>query len=179
MPNTEFIEILKIRFESNMNRHADIAWKDVRAKLDASEKILSLIEMEQTGGDPDVIGFDNESGEYVFCDCSEESPAGRRNVCYDREGQDIREKNEVYPDGNALDMAAAMGAEILDEEQYKHLQRLGEFDTKTSSWVKTPAEIRNLGGAIFADRRYNHVFIYHNSAETFYSSRGFRVFVKI
>jgi hypothetical protein len=171
----ELLEVLKARFEKNMNRHEGLEWAKVQAKLEANtEKLWSLNEMEKTGGEPDVVGHDKKIGEFIFDDCSAESPKGRRNVCYDREGQEAREKKGVHPNGNAIDMAATMGIEILTEEQYRELQKLGEFDTKTSSWVKTPTNIRKLGGAIFADRRYDHVFVYHNSAPSFYSARGFR-----
>jgi len=171
----ELLRTLRARFEKNMNRHKGLEWAKVQAKLEANaEKLWSLNEMERTGGEPDVVGHDKKTGEYIFYDCSAESPKGRRNVCYDRVGQEAREKQGVHPEGNAIDMAAAMGIELLTEEQYRELQKLGNFDTKTSSWLKTPSDIRKLGGAIFADRRYDHVFIYHNSAPTFYSSRGFR-----
>ncbi len=171
----ELLRALKARFEKNMSRHKGLEWPEVRAKLEANtEKLWSLNEMERTGGEPDVVGHDNKAGEYIFYDCSAESPDGRRSICYDREGQEEREKKGVYPGGNAIDIAAAMGIELLTEEQYRGLQKLGEFDTKTSSWVKTPSDIRNLGGAIFADRRYDKIFVYHNSAPSFYSARGFR-----
>lgn len=171
----QLLRILEARFEKNMNRHKDLEWAKVKAKLEADgEKLWSLNEMERTGGEPDVIGHDKNTGEYIFCDCSAQSPKGRRTICYDREGQEAREKKGVYPRGNAIDMAAAMGIELLSVEQYRELQKLGNFDTKTSSWVKTPSDIRKLGGAIFADRRYNTVFVYHNSAPSFYSARGFR-----
>ena len=164
---------LKARFEKNMSRHKDLEWAEVQAKLDANpEKLWSLSEMERTGGEPDVVRQDNKTGEYIFYDCSAESPKGRRNVCYDREALDSRK--EYKPENSALDMAAAMGIEILTEEQYRELQRLGNFDLKTSSWVKTPAKIRKLGGAIFCDRRYDTVFVYHNGAESYYGGRGFR-----
>jgi len=147
----------------------------MQEKLDAlPEKLWSLYEMEMTGGEPDVVGHDKETDEYIFVDCSAESPEGRRNLVYDREAQEKREKKGVYPEGNVIDMAAAMDIEVLTEEQYRDLQKLGDFDTKTSSWVKTPSDIRKLGGAIFMDRRYDHIFVYHNSAPSFYSSRGFR-----
>lgn len=176
----ELLGLLKARFEQNMNRHPGLEWAGVQAKLEASpEKLRSLHEMESTGGEPDVIGYDEKTGEYLFCDCSAESPAGRRNVCYDREGQQAREKQGIHPHGNAVDMAAAMGIELLSEEQYRALQSLGAFDTKTSSWVKTPPDIRKLGGALFADRRYGHVFVYHNSAPSFYSARGFRGLLRV
>jgi hypothetical protein len=171
----ELLKTLKVRFEENMERHTGLGWAKVQAKLEAhSEKLSSLNAMESTGGEPDVVGYDEKTGEYIFHDCSAESPVGRRKICYDREGEQEREKKGVYPAGNAIDIAAAMGIELLTEEQYRELQVLGEFDTKSSSWIKTPPEIRELGGAIFADRRFDHVFVYHNSAPTFYSSRGFR-----
>jgi hypothetical protein len=171
----ELLSVLKARFEKNMNRHKGLEWAKVQAKLEANpEKLGSLHEMERTGGEPDVAGHDKKTGEYIFYDCSAQSPKGRRSICYDREGQEEREKKGVHPEGNAIDMADAMGIEILTEEQYRELQKLGNFDTKTSSWVKTPSDIRKLGGAIFADRRYNTVFVYHNSAPSFYAARGFR-----
>ncbi|MFW9826846.1 MAG: DUF4256 domain-containing protein [Candidatus Thorarchaeota archaeon] len=171
----ELLRALKSRFEKNMNRHKGLEWAKVQARLEANtEKQWSLNEMERTGGEPDVVGYDKKTTEYVFYDCSAESPKGRRNICYDREGQEVREKKGVHPEGNAIDMAASMGIELLTEEQYRELQKLGNFDTKTSSWVKTPSDIRKLGGAIFADRRYDHVFVYHNSAPSFYSVRAFR-----
>lgn len=164
---------LKVRFEKNMNRHQDFKWAKVQAKLEADpEKLWSLGEMERTSGEPDVVGFDKEAGEYIFYDCSAESPKGRRSVCYDREAQESRKENK--PANNAVEMAAAMGIEILTEEQYRELQKLGNFDTKTSSWLKTPSEIRKLGGAIFADFRYGNVFVYHNGAESYYAARAFR-----
>jgi hypothetical protein len=169
----ELLRALKARFEKNMNRHKGLEWAKVQAKLEANtEKLWSLNEMERTGGEPDVVGYDKKTGEYIFYDCSAESPKGRRNVCYDREGQEARKA--FKPEDNAIDMAAAMGIELLTEEQYRELQKLGNFDTKTSSWLKTPSEIRKLGGAIFADRRYDHVFVYHNGAESYYGSRAFR-----
>jgi hypothetical protein len=171
----ELLETLKLRFEKNMERHEDLEWAKVKAKLEAKpEKLSSLNAMESTGGEPDVVGYDKDAGEYIFYDCSAESPEGRRSICYDGEGQKEREKKGVHPGGNALDLASAMGIELLDEDQFRELQKLGEFDTKTSSWIQTPSEIRELGGAIFADRRYNTVFVYHNSASSFYSARGFR-----
>jgi hypothetical protein len=171
----ELLRVLKARFEKKMNRHKGLEWAKVQAKLKAdTEKLWSLNEMERTGGEPDVVGHDKKTGEYIFYDCSAESPKGRRNVCYDREGQEAREKKGVHPAGNAIDMAAAIGIELLTEEQYRELQKLGNFDMKTSSWVKTPSDIRKLGGAIFADRRYGNVFVYHNSAPSFYSVRAFR-----
>ena len=178
----ELLRVLKARFEENMNRHKGLVWAKVQTKLEANaEKLWSLNEMERTGGEPDVVGYDKKTGEYIFYDCSVESPKGRRYVCYDREGQEARKKMKPTKSvksgglaGNVIDMAAALGIELLTEEQYRELQKLGDFDTKTSSWVKTPSDIRKLGGAIFADRRYDHVFIYHNSAATFYGARGFR-----
>ena len=176
----ELLTTLEDRFEKNMSRHKGLEWAKVKAKLEANgEKLWSLNEMERTGGEPDVIGHDKETGEFIFCDCSVQSPEGRRTICYDREGQEEREKKGVYPRGNAVDMAAAMGIELLTEEQYRELQKLEEFDTKTSSWVKTPSDIRNLGGAIFCDRRYDTVFVYHNSAPSFYSARGFRGLLRV
>ena len=169
----ELLRALKARFEKNMNRHKGLEWAKVQAKLEANtEKLRSLNEMERTGGEPDVVGHAKKTGEYVFYDCSAESPKGRRNVCYDREGQEARKA--IKPEDNAIDMAAAMAIEILTEEQYRELQKLGNFDTKTSSWVKTPSDIRKLGGALFADRRYGHVFVYHNGAQSYYASRAFR-----
>ena len=169
----ELISFLKARFESNMNRHAGREWVKVQAKLEANpDKLWSLHEMERTGGEPDVVGYDQKTDEYIFYDCSPESPAGRRNLCYDREAQESRKANK--PVINAMDMAAAMGIELLTEEQYRALQKLGNFDTRTSSWLKTPDDIRKLGGALFADRRYDHVFVYHNSAPSYYGVRGFR-----
>src|SRR5688500_12824858 len=164
---------LKARFEKNMNRHKGLEWAKVEAKLVAnSEKLWSLNEMERTGGEPDVVGQDKETGEYIFYDCSAESPKGRRSLCYDRKALDDRKEHK--PEGSAADMAAAMGVELLTEVQYRELQELGDFDTKTSSWVKTPSDIRKFGGAVFCDRRYDHVFLYHNGAESYYASRGFR-----
>ena len=164
---------LKARFEKNMNRHEGIEWAKVQAKLEANpEKLWSLNEMERTGGEPDVVGHDKTTGEYIFYDCSAESPKGRRSICYDQEALESRKHHK--PENNAIDMAAVMGIELLTEEQYRELQKLGDFDTKTSSWVKTPADIRKLGGAIFADFRYGHVFVYHNGAESYYAARGFR-----
>jgi hypothetical protein len=169
----ELLGVLKARFEKNMNRHKGLEWTKVQAKLEANtEKLWSLNEMERTGGEPDVVGHDKKTGEYIFYDCSAESPKGRRNVCYDREGQEARKA--FKPENNAIDMAAAMGIELLTEEQYRKLQKLGNFDTKTSSWVKTPSDIRKLGGALFADCRYGNVFVYHNSAPSYYGARGFR-----
>jgi hypothetical protein len=171
----ELLRALKARFEKNMNRHKGLEWAKIQAKLEANtEKLLSLDQMERTGGEPDVVGHDKKTGEYIFYDCSPESPKGRRNVCYDREGQEARKKQGVHPEDNAIDMAAAMGIEILTEEQYRELQKLGNFDKKTSSWLKTPSDIRKLGGALFADHRYGNVFVYHNSAPSFYGVRAFR-----
>ena len=169
----ELLRALKVRFEKNMDRHKDIEWDKVEAKLEENtEKLWSLNEMERTGGEPDVVGHDNKTGEYIFYDCSAESPKGRRSVCYDREALESRKEHK--PENNVIDMAAAMGIELLTEEQYRELQELGNFDAKTSSWVKTPANIRKPGGAIFCDRRYDTVFVYHNGAESYYAARGFR-----
>jgi hypothetical protein len=167
------LRALKARFEENMNRHDDVEWAGVQTRLETNTgKLWSLSEMERTGGEPDVVGHDKETGEYIFYDCSAESPKGRRSVCYDREALESRKKHK--PRDSALDMAAAMGIELLTEEQYRALQKLGNFDLKTSSWVKTPADIRRLGGALFCDRRYDTVFVYHNGAESYYAARGFR-----
>lgn len=175
----ELIGIFETRFVKNMNRHKGLKWADVLVRLNAkAEKLWSLNEMEKSGGEPDVIGFDKKTGEYIFCDCSLETPLGRRNTCYDREGWESR-NIESRPKNNAIDMATAMGIEILTEEQYRELQTIGSFDQKTSSWLKTPADVRRLGGAIFADYRYGRIFVYHNSAPTYYSSRGFRGMLKI
>jgi len=169
----ELLGTLKARFEKNMNRHKGLAWAEVLAKLEANpEKLWSLSEMERTGGEPDVVGHDKKTGEYIFYDCSEESPKARRSLCYDREALDSRKENK--PKGCATDMASAIGIELLTEEQYRDLQKLGEFDTKTSSWVKTPSNIRKLGGALFCDRRFDTVFTYHNGAESYYAGRAFR-----
>jgi hypothetical protein len=169
----ELLRALKARFEKNMNRHKGLEWAKVQAKLEANtEKLWSLNEMERTGGEPDVVGHDKKTGEYIFYDCSAESPKGRRSVCYDREALDSRKEHK--PENNAIDMAAAIGIELLTEEQYRELQKLGNFDTKTSIWVKTPSDIRKLGGALFCDRRFGHVFLYHNGAESYYSGRAFR-----
>lgn len=177
-PHDKLLNSLKIRFEKNMNRHKNIAWEDVQKNLNSRpEKIATLESMENTGGEPDVIGYDTKTSEYIFCDCSSESPIGRRNLCYDRDG--LNSRKEHKPKDTALDMAAAMNIELLDETQYRELQKLGNFDTKTSSWLKTPAEIRKLDGALFADFRYGKVFVYHNSAPSYYSSRGFRGLVRI
>ena len=169
----QLFKTLKERFEENMNRHKGLAWDKVQSRLETkNEKLWSLNEMERTGGEPDAVGYDKKKDEYIFYDCSEESPEGRRSLCYDREALDSRKEHK--PKNSAVDMAAAMGVEILTEEEYRELQTLGEFDLKTSSWVQTPDEIRELGGAIFCDRRYNHVFTYHNGAESYYAARGFR-----
>jgi hypothetical protein len=169
----ELLRALKARFEKNMNRHQGLEWANVQAKLEANpEKLWSLNEMERTGGEPDVVGHDQKTGEYIFCDCSAESPKGRRSLCYDREALDDRKEHK--PENSAIDMATAMGIELLTEAQYRELQKLGNFDTKTSSWVKTPSDIRKLGCAVFCDRRYDHVFLYHNGAESYYAARGFR-----
>jgi len=164
---------LHSRFAKNMSRHRRLDWTEVQAKLEAiPEKLWSLHEMEQTGGEPDVVAYDQKTGEYVFCDCSAESPKGRRSLCYDREALEARKEHK--PENSAVDVAAAMGIELLAEEQYRELQKLGNFDSKTSSWVKTPFNIRKLGGALFCDRRYDAVFVYHNGAESYYAARGFR-----
>ena len=169
----ELFSVLKARFEKNRNRHKGLDWGKVQAKLEASaKKLWSLNEMETTGGEPDVVGYDKKTGEYIFYDCSAESPKGRRNICYDRAALDARK--EFKPGDTAMDMAAAMGIELLNEEEYRELQQLGNFDTKTSSWIKTPSDIRKLGGALFGDRRYDTVFIYHNGAPSYYAARGFR-----
>jgi len=174
----ELLRALKARFDKNMNRHKGLEWATVQAKLQANtEKLWSLNEMERTGGEPDVVGQDKKTGEYIFYDCSAESPKGRRSFCYDGEALESRKENK--PKDNALDMAATMGIELLTEEQYRELQTLGEFDTKTSSWVKTPSAIRKLGGALFCDRRFNTVFVYHNGAESYYAARGFRGWMKV
>ena len=169
----ELLTTLKARFEKNKNRHKGIEWAKVEERLKASpEKLWSLNEMERTGGEPDVVGHDKKTGEYIFYDCSAETPKGRRSVCFDREAHDARK--EFKPENNAVDMAAAMGIELLTEEQTRDLQNLGEFDTKTSSWIQTPPDIRKLGGALYMDRRYDHVFVYHNGAQSYYAVRGFR-----
>lgn len=176
--NGELIRALRTRFLNNMNRHQGIDWAKIQARLEANnEGSYSLNEMERTGGEPDVIGFDKKAGQFIFYDCSPESPLGRRNVCYDREALESRKAHK--PEGCATDMASAMGIELLTEEEYRELQKLGNFDTKTSSWVKTPPDIRELGGALFCDRRYNHVFTYHNGAESYYGVRGFRGSLRI
>jgi len=169
----ELLGVLKARFEKNMNRHKGLDWSKVQAKLAANtERLWSLNEMESTGGEPDVVGHDKKTGEYVFYDCSAESPKGRRSICYDREALEARKENK--PKDSAINMAAAIGIELLTEDQYRELQKLGEFDLKTSSWINTPAEIRKLGGALYCDRRYNTVFLYHNGADSYYAARGFR-----
>jgi len=174
----ELFKTLKARFENNMNRHKDLEWKDVQNRLQANpQKLWSLNEMASTGGEPDVVGFDKATGEYIFYDCSSESPDGRRSLCYDGEALESRKK--FKPENSAVDVATAMGVELLTEEQYRELQQLGEFDTKTSSWIKTPVNIRKLGGAVFCDRRYNTVFLYHNGADSYYAARGFRAVLKI
>ncbi len=174
----ELLAILKARFEKNMNRHKGIAWAGVQARLDAgSKKLWSLSQMEQTGGEPDVADYDKKTGEYIFYDCAPESPAGRRSLCYDSAALNARKENK--PANNAMDVAAAMGIELLTEEQYRYLQKSGNFDTKTSSWIATPPEIRKLGGALFCDRRYNTVFVYHNGAESYYAARGFRGLLRV
>jgi hypothetical protein len=169
----ELLKVMKTRFEKNMNRHKGLAWDKVQDKLEAhTGKLWPLNEMEKTGGEPDVVGFDKKTSEYIFADCSEESPKGRRSVCYDKKALESRKEHK--PKNNALDMAAVMGIELLTEERYRELQKLEEFDLKTSSWVKTPADVRKLGGALFCDRRYDTVFVYHNGAESYYAARGFR-----
>ncbi|HYL14829.1 MAG TPA: DUF4256 domain-containing protein [Terriglobales bacterium] len=174
----ELLKALKERFENNPSRHKSVAWAQVHARLEASaEKLWSLGEMERTGGEPDVVGHDKKTGECIYYDCSAESPKGRRSVCYDREALESRKEHK--PRNNAMDMAAAMGTELLTEEQYRELQTLGKFDTKTSSWVKTPSAIRELGGALFCDRRYDTVFVYHNGAESYYAARAFRVSLRV
>ena len=174
----ELFNTLKDRFEKNMNRHQALEWNKVQAKREANaDKLWSLDDMEISGGEPDVIGYDQESGEYIFYDCSAESPKGRRSVCYD--GEALESRKEHKPKNSALEMAAAMGVEILTEEQYRELQQFGKFDAKTSSWIKTPADIRKLGGALFADYRYDTIFVYHNGAESYYAARGFRASLRV
>jgi len=169
----EILKTLQTRFEKNMDRHQGLTWAEVQTKLESNaEKLWSLQEMERTDGEPDVVGHDKKSGEYIFCDCSAESPKSRRSLCYDRQALDSRKENK--PKGSAVEMATAMGIEVLTEEQYRELQKLGAFDTKTSSWVRTPSNIRKLGGALFCDRRFDTVFVYHNGAESYYAARGFR-----
>jgi hypothetical protein len=174
----ELMKTLKDRFAKNLRRHTGIDWRSVQGKLEASpEKLQALYEMERTGGEPDVAGYNEETGEFIFCDCSPESPTGRRSICYDREALDLRKENK--PSGSAIEMASSMGIEILTEQQYRELQELGDFDRKTSSWVKTPAKIRDLGGALYCDRRYEQIFVYHNGAESYYAARGFRGRLKV
>ncbi len=175
----QLLNILRKRFEDNMARHEGIEWSQVQSKLEKnSEKLGSLNAMEATKGEPDIVGYDKKTDEYIFMDCSSESPE-RRSICYDGEGEEVRNNKGVFPGGNAVDLAKAMGIELLDKEQYIDLQKLGEFDTKTSSWIKTPEKIRKLGGALFCDRRYDTVFVYHNGAESFYSARGFRGLLRV
>jgi hypothetical protein len=174
----ELLRALKARFEENMNRHKGLEWAKVQARLEANpQKLWSLYEMERTGGQPDVVGYDKRTGEYIFYDCSPESPKGRTSVCYDREALDSRKEHK--PKNNAMDMATAMGIELLTEEQYQELQKLGDFDTKTSSWVKTPSDIRKLGGALYCDRRYGRVFVGHNGAQSYYAARAFRGWLRV
>ncbi|MCA1319719.1 DUF4256 domain-containing protein [Bacillus tianshenii] len=174
----ELLTVLKARFDKNMDRHEGLEWEKVQAKLNANtEKLWSLNEMERTGGEPDVVGYDQEEDAYIFCDCSTESPKGRRSVCYDREALEARKKHK--PENSAMDMATSMGIELLTEDEYRALQKLGKFDMKTSSWVQTPADIRKLGGALFCDYRFGHVFVYHNGADSYYGARGFRGRLKV
>ncbi len=174
----ELLKALRMRFEKNVNRHKGLAWAQVQAKLEANaERLRSLHEMERTGSEPDVVGHDKKTGEFIFYDCAEESPKGRRSFCYDREALDSRKENK--PKDSAVGMAAAIGVELLTEEQYRELQKLGNFDMKTSSWVKTPAAVRKLGGALFCDRRFDTVFVYHNGAESYYAARGFRGWLRV
>lgn len=178
LPSKELLTVLKTRFEKNMNRHQRIEWARVQARLESNpEKLRSLFEMERTGGEPDVVGFDQESGEYIFYDCAAESPKGRRSVCYDQKAQESRKEHQ--PENNAVGMASEMGIELLTEEEYRELQKLGNFDAKTSSWIKTPSGIRDLGGALFADYRYGKVFVYHNGAQSYYAARAFRGSLKV
>lgn len=174
----ELLNTLKTRFEKNMERHKGIEWAKVQAKLESNaDKLWVLDEMEVTGGEPDIVDYDEKTGEYIFYDCSAESPKGRRSICYDLEGLESRKEHQ--PENNAIDMAAAMGIELLTEEQYRFLQQLGQFDTKTSSWIITPPGIRKLGGALFGDRRYDHVFVYHNGAQSYYAARAFRGLLRV
>jgi hypothetical protein len=174
----KLLDALKARFEKNPNRHKSLHWTDIQTRLEAdSDKLWSLSEMERTGGEPDVIGRDSKTGEYLFCDCSAETPKGRRSICYD--GEALESRKEFKPESNAMDMATAMGIELLSEEQYRALQKVGSFDSKTSSWIKTPAAIRKLGGALFCDYRYETVFVYHNGASSYYAVRGFRGLLKV
>ncbi len=176
--SAELLHTLQIRFEQNMNRHTGLEWNKVLIRLEANPaKLRSLYEMERTGGEPDVIGRDDRTGEYIFCDCSAQTPAGRTRVCYDRAA--LASRKEHKPKTSALDLAIAMGVELLTEDEYRHLQTLGEFDTKTSSWIKTPVDVRQLGGALFVDRRYNRVFIYHNGAQSYYGARAFRGLLRL
>jgi Protein of unknown function (DUF4256) len=176
--NEDLLRVLKTRFEKNMNRHKGLEWDRVLVRLEAdNKKLWSLNEMERTGGEPDIVEYDKRTGEYIFCDCSDESPKGRRSLCYDREA--LESRKEYKPKNSAIDMAAAIGIDILTEKEYRMLQNLGYFDLKTSSWVKTPSDIRKLGGAIFCDRRYDTVFVYHNGAESYYAARGFRGSLRI
>ncbi len=180
MSHSELLDVLKSRFEKNMKRHKEIKWEEIENRLKSNEvKLDSLRKMEETGGEPDVIGYDKETDEFIYCDCSKESPKGRRSTCYDQEAEEERIKKGVHPNGNALGMASDIGIEILNEEQYFELQKLGEFDNSTSSWLKTQNEVRELGGAIFGDRRFGRVFIYHNGAPSFYSARGFRGILRV
>ena len=174
----ELLTILKSRFENNMKRHKDLEWQKVKVKLEANPgKLWPLNEMEKTGGEPDIIGLDNQTGEFIFCDCSAESPQNRRNLCYD--GEALASRKENKPKGNVVDLAHSMNIELLTEDQYRDLQKSGEFDLKSSSWIKTPPQIRKLGGALFCDRRYNTVFVYHNGAESYYAARGFRASLRV
>jgi hypothetical protein len=174
----ELLKVLQARFEKNTNRHQGLEWAPIEARLEAhAEKLWSLNEMERTGGEPDVVGHDKKTGEYIFYDCSAESPKGRRSLCYDREALESRKENK--PRDNAVEMSTAIGIELLTEEQYRELQKLGDFDAKTSSWVKTPSKIRKLGGALFCDRRFDTVFVYHNGAESYYGARGFRGWLRV
>lgn len=174
----ELLSVLKTRFEQHMQRHENLEWEVVQKKLESkTDKLWSLYEMERTGGEPDVVGYDDENDQFIFMDCSKETPTGRRKVCYDREALESRKKHK--PENNAMDMATEMGIELLTEEEYRYLQTLDEFDLKSSSWIQTPTDIRELGGALFCDRRYNHVFVYHNGADSYYSVRGFRGSLKV
>jgi hypothetical protein len=176
----ELLRVLQSRFDENMNRHKGIEWAKVQAKLEANpEKLWSLGEMERTGGEPDVSGYDKKSGEYIFCDCSAESPSGRRSICYDREAQKANIKGRPDAKDNAVDLAAAMGIELLGEDEYRDLQKVGEFDLKSSSWIRTPPEVRKLGGALFCDRRYGQVFVYHNGPQSYYGARAFRGLLRV
>ena len=176
----QLLSTLQERFENNIDRHSGIEWAAVQARLEAHEtKLASLSAMEHTGGEPDVVGHDSATGEFIFFDCAAESPEGRRSICYDGAGEQERTRKGVHPGGNAIDIAAAMGIEVLTEQQYRQLQQLGSFDTKTSSWIQAPAAIRKLGGALFGDRRYDHVFVYHNGAQSFYAGRGFRGVLRV